>query len=141
MLLLKRLSILFLLCTPAYSAESYQGTVVKVFDGDSIAVKVDGWPNPFNPVVVRFAGIDSAESMSQFAKCKKELKLGLMAKAWLKEKLPVDSRVDLIWTGEHEKFGRLLATVMFKDENLNKSLVKKGMAVPYDGGTKINWCK
>lgn len=139
--MIKRLAIFLLLCTPAYSAETYQATVVQVIDGDSIAVKIDGWPKPFNPVAVRFLGIDSAESRIQDAKCKKEVKLGLIAKAWLKKELPVESRVNLIWTGEQEKYGRLLATVMFNDVNLNKLMVKKGMAVPYDGGTKINWCK
>ena len=90
---------------------------------------------------VRLDGIDTPESRRVDAKCIKELRLGLIAKAWMKDKLPIGSRVTLVWSGVREKFGRLLATVVFNGENINSSLIRKGYAAEYHGATKGNWCK
>lgn len=127
----------------AYTLEerTFPATVVHVTDGDTIIVHVNGWPIVFDPMEVRLDGIDTPESRKQDAKCIKELKLGLIAKGWMKAKLPVGTKVNVIWTGEREKYGRLLGTVILGSEVINKSLVQKGYAMEYHGATKGNWCK
>jgi len=35
-----------------------------------------------------------------------------------------------------EKYGRILANVMFKGRNMNDWMLKEGYALKYDGGTK-----
>jgi endonuclease YncB( thermonuclease family) len=120
---------------------TFQATVVRVTDGDSIVAHVSGWPLPFDPIEVRLTGIDTPESRKRDAKCTKELRLGLSAKAWMKGKLPPSTRITLVWTGDREKYGRLLSTVMLKDVNINQTLIRLGYAVAYDGGTKKSWCK
>jgi len=39
------------------------------------------------------------------------------------------------------KYFRILADVEADNINLADLLLKKGLAVPYNGGTKIDWCK
>ena len=119
---------------------TFPASVVRVIDGDSVVVQIENWPLPFNPVELRLEGIDTPESRKQDAKCEKEQKLGLIAKFWLRERLPPGSPVTVIWTGEREKYGRLLSEVISKGENINRSLVRLGFAVEYHGGTKLSWC-
>ena len=43
---------------------------------------------------------------------------------------------------ETDKYGRLLADVVYKGENIGEQLIKNRLAVEYDGGTKKcpdNW--
>lgn len=42
---------------------------------------------------------------------------------------------------KRDKYFRLLGDVYVDDKNLGASLVKAGLAVPYEGGTKKNWCR
>lgn len=119
---------------------TFQATIIQVVDGDTVIVHVDGFPLPFEHMNVRLDGIDTPESRRNDAKCEKELRLGLIAKAWLKEKLPPGTKVKVIWSGESEKFGRLLAAIILDGENINRSLVRLGHAVEYHGATKNSWC-
>ena len=119
---------------------TFLATVVHVVDGDTIYVSIPGFPEPYNPAQVRLDGIDTPESRKNDAKCSKELRLGLIAKAWLKDKLPVGAKVSVVWTGKHEKFGRLLATIYAGTENINETLVRLGHAVEYHGQSKSSWC-
>jgi len=128
----------------AFTTIRYNAVVVEVTDGDTIVVSIDGFPVPFNPIAVRFNGIDTPESRFGVmgAKCALEKELGLQVKIWMKEKLPPGSKVTIIWSGIHEKYGRLLGNVLFNGEDLSNTLISKGWAVPYFGQTKVkNWCK
>lgn len=121
---------------------AYLGRVVSVADGDTLTVSIDGWPAPYNPVEVRVAGIDTPESRKQDAGCVKELRLGLIAKKRARDLLPVGASVLVTWTGEREKYGRLLAHVALPDgRDFAKQQVLDGMAKPYRGGRKLSWCK
>jgi endonuclease YncB( thermonuclease family) len=125
----------------AHSAETYHGVVVRVIDGDSFIAHIPGFPPPFTPIEVRINGIDAPESMKSNAKCRKELKLGLMAKAWMKARLESGALVTLTWPGKRDKYGRLLAQVTSRGEDLGVALIGLGHARAYDGGTKQSWCR
>lgn len=114
--------------------------MVRVIDADTLVVRVPGWPRPYNPVKVRLDGIDTPESFRGAARCLKELHLGLIAKTWLKERLPVGSKVTVIWSGNREKYGRLLGTILSGNVNINNKLVQLGYAAPYQGEKKPSWC-
>ena len=58
----------------------------------------------------------------------------LQSRDALKEKI-MDKIITLDITGL-EKYGRILATVYYKGENMNEWLLKNNYAIPYDGGTK-----
>lgn len=120
----------------------YQGKVVKVSDGDTIEVSIKGWPAPFNPVAIRVDGIDTPESRMPPAKCDKEVRLGLIAKKWAKDNLPVNTMVTVIWSQKKEKYGRLLANVILPNgKDFAQEQIKSGNAREYHGETKSDWCK
>lgn len=122
----------------------YEASVIEVTDGDTIVVSIPGFPIPFNPIAVRLYGIDTPESRLGIngAKCPLEKKLGLTVKDWMKTKLPKGTKITVVWSGIHEKYGRLLGSVLYDNEDLSKILIDKGYAVPYFGKTKAkNWCK
>lgn len=121
---------------------TYDATVVRTVDGDTVYVSVDGWPEPFNPIEARVDGIDTPESRTPPAKCEKEVRLGVIAKARAKELLPPGTKVKITWEHKHEKYGRLLGKITLPSgRDFAEILVREGHAVPYDGGTKQSWCR
>jgi len=134
---------LFLNMSVAQAEEfKYQGKVIKVIDGDTIEVEIAGWPAPYNPISVRIYGIDTPESKHGIAKCDKELKLGVISKAWAKKNLPVDTLVTIVWAGKKEKYGRLLGNVILPSgKDFAKEQIKVGNARAYFGEKKSDWCK
>jgi len=87
----------------------------------------------------RIAGIDAPESFKQAAKCKKEIELGLKAKEFVSNF--VKGGVEIVYL-ELDKYGRYLVNVDKNGLNLADELVRNGLAVYYDGGTKTkDWCK
>lgn len=135
----------WLLCSPALASDPALCTVIKVTDGDSLSCRLDPplW-GPYAKTDVRIAGIDTPESQRRFAKCVKELRLGLIAKAEMKRRVPVGSTVTLDWTGEREKYGRVLANVTLNDgKDWASEMIRLGMARPYTKANlkKSDWCK
>ena len=119
----------------------YVAEIVDWTDGDT--VKVDVWifldfgfhnyqHNLFKQSM-RLMGIDTPEKGKPNAK---------EATLFSKIHAPVGTEVILktykMPTGytSTEKYGRYLADVYIRDENLNEALVAAGLAVEYDGGTK-----
>ncbi len=128
--------ILFFLITGTINANA---TVVdRVLDGDTVEIKNPTPPKEILMTKHRLAGIDTPESLKQFAKCEKEIILGLKAKEFTKNF--VKGEVEIIYI-ETDKYGRYLINIRKNDRDLAEELVKSGLAYFYDGGTKIkNWC-
>jgi micrococcal nuclease len=99
----------------------------RVIDGDT--VERDG-------EVFRFANVDTPET--DRAKCVAERALGEQAKLALSRYI-LHSQIRR--TGR-DKYGRTLA--LFRDSisgaDIGQRLIDDGLAVPYDGGPRINWC-
>lgn len=114
--------------------------VDRVIDGDTIVINN---PNPPKTIVVsrnRIFGIDTPETSKSQAKCQKEIDLGLKAKEFTKEF--VKEEIEVIYHGGFDDFGRYLISVKKKNQNLADELVKRGLAVYYDGKKKTkNWCE
>jgi endonuclease YncB( thermonuclease family) len=132
---MKKLILAFACCVNLANAK----IVDRVIDGDTFVINE---PNP--PVWMlqknhRLMGIDTPESFKQVAKCQKEVDLGNKAKEFVKEFLR--DEVDVYYFGI-DKYGRYLVTVEKNGQDLAQTLVKNGLAVYYDGGTKTkDWCK
>ena len=129
--------ILFFLITGTINANA---TVVdRVVDGDTFELNN---PKPTVEVVIkshRIIGIDTPESTKRHAKCQKEIELGLKAKKFSQAFLK--GEVEILYFGKLDMYGRHLVSVRKNDRDLAEELVKSGLAVFYDGGTKIqNWC-
>jgi endonuclease YncB( thermonuclease family) len=120
----------------------YTCDFVKVLDGDTIKVHCADWPDPFKNMSLRVHGIDTPESTS-IAKCKKELKLGVIAKGRVRKEFEGAKTVTFRWVGQNDKYGgRLLALVELPSgQDLAEKLIADGLAVRYGGGKKFSWCK
>ena len=115
------------------------GFVIKVYDGDTITI-ASKLPYPDSPLYrfsVRLNGIDCPEIKS---KDKYEKECAQIAKQVMTDL--VFNRVVLLKNVGTEKYGRILADVYIDQIHLNDYLLKKRLAVSYDGGTKkcpTNW--
>lgn len=131
-------TILFIICC-FIAMNSYATTIDRVVDGDTFEIKNPKPPLKLMQTRHRIAGIDAPESFKQAAKCKKEIELGLKAKEFVSNF--VKGGVEIVYL-ELDKYGRYLVNVDKNGLNLADELVKNGLAVYYDGGTKEkDWCK
>jgi endonuclease YncB( thermonuclease family) len=114
-------------------------TIDRVVDGDTFIIKNPNPPADLIQTSHRLVGIDTPESTPQHAKCKKEIKLGLKAKQFTNDF--VKDGIDIVYI-ELDKYGRFLVNITKGNLDLGDELVKNGLAVYYDGKTKIkDWCK
>ena len=128
-------TILFIICL-LISINSYATTIDRVIDGDTIVILNPKPPADLLQKNHRLAGIDTPEKAS---KCKKASDLAYKAKAFVTDF--VKGGVEIVYV-ELDKYGRYLVNVDKNGINLADELVKNGLAVYYDGGTKTkDWCK
>lgn len=111
--------------------------VTSIYDGDTFRANINAWPSVVGErVPVRIKGIDTPELRG---KCQAEKELARKAKqhtvAILREAKQIELR-DI----QRGKYFRLLAFVFVDGQSLGDLLIREGLAVAYDGGTKRNWC-
>lgn len=107
--------------------------VIKVYDGDTITV-AQKFPYKNSPIYrfsVRLKGIDCPEIKGQNAD---EKECAQLAKQFVSDKV-LNNIVELKHIAT-EKYGRVLADVYYKNDNLRDLLIEEHLAVAYDGGTK-----
>ena len=111
----------------------YNATLERIVDGDTFDCCLDlGFDVKLHKQRVRLAGIDTPESRTRDLA---EKKLGLVAKARLKELCCVSIKVKSLGKG---KYGRILGIPYTEDgKDICKMLIDEGHAVEYHGGTKI----
>ena len=116
-----------------------RGIVVKIYDGDTITI-ASKLPYPNSPLYrfsVRLNGIDCPEIKG---KDDNEKDCAQIAKQEMTDL--VLNKLVILKNVKTEKYGRLLADVYIDQIHLNDYLLKKRLAVVYDGGTKNcpkNW--
>jgi endonuclease YncB( thermonuclease family) len=109
------------------------------YDGDTIRVNIP-YVHPLlgNNISIRVNGIDTPEIKG---KCLKEKTLAKEAKNVVRDKLVTADSINLVHT-KRGKYFRIVADVIVDGCSLSEMLINKGLAVPYDGGTKThNWCE
>lgn len=124
----------------AASANPYYYEVVKVIDGDTIKVRIPWAPEELGDTIsIRIMGIDTPEKGHR-AKCEKEAALGEKATAFAKQVIKVGDVVGvnlLQW----DKFGgRIDGDILVDGENFAQMQIDRGLARPYDGKAKSDWC-
>jgi micrococcal nuclease len=109
-----------------------QCKVIKVYDGDTITVAafLKGDPECYK-FQVRLNGIDSPEMRGS---SENEKKHAIISRNALSDQI-LNQIITLDVKG-NEKYGRLLADVLYNGKNMNEWMVQNGYAVKYDGGTK-----
>ena len=114
--------------------------IVGIVDGDTITTDIGRLPIPLNRVKIRIKGMDTPEK-NHLAKCPEEKELGLKAKAFLEEMAKGHTRMK-VENYEWDKWGgRIAADVKIGGKSVKDALLEAGLAKPYDGGTKPNWCE
>lgn len=113
--------------------------VIRVYDGDTITVNLDDdYPDVFSKKLgVRIRGIDTPEIRG---KCPAEKALAKEARDLVKMMVTQAHQIDLRDIGRGKYF-RIVANVVIDGRSVADLLLQKGLAVPYDGGTKTkDWC-
>ncbi len=115
----------------------YEAEVVRVVDGDTIAVKAFTYPGEIKIVSVRVEGVDTPELKG---KCEKEKRLALKAKKFTENFVGQRIRLNNVHLGKFA--GRIVADVETLDGRLlDRELIKAGLGRFYDGGKRESWCK
>jgi endonuclease YncB( thermonuclease family) len=113
--------------------------IIGVIDGDTLRARVASLPSSIAEVHVRVKGIDTPEKGAQ-ASCERERDLASRADAFTRAKIKGAQQVALR-NFEWDKYGgRVLAEVLVDGQSLAGLLLANGLAQPYFGGTKPNWC-
>lgn len=119
---------------------TYEGTVERIIDGDTISVSISSFPAPFNPISVRVDHVNTPETRPPAEDC--EIEDGRLAKAFAAGRMPAGSTVTIVYDDRRQdKYGRMLARVILPNgQDYGQALISEGLARPYEGGRKQDWC-
>lgn len=129
------------ICLPSAAyAETYDLTVTKVVDGDSIRVAVDWLPPELGTdISIRVMGIDTPEKGGR-GQCPAESELGQQATDYAKTKIKVGDVIQVEFLSWDKYGGRIDGNIFIDGESFADMQIAAGLAKPYDGGTKESWC-
>lgn len=117
------------------------GVTWRVVDGDSIVAPGPVAPSPSpakpDPVEWRLTGFDTAELD---AKCEAERRLAIMAQRRLADLLRTAKAVDLVDSGERDRYRRPLGRLMIDGRDAGAIMIAELLARPYRGGPRKGWC-
>lgn len=127
---------------------SYEGTVKRVIDGDTVEVLVEVAPGLVQEVDIRERDLDTPEKRRGGrggAKCEEEIALGKSVTALVRSKLPPGTTVGIANVGLGKYAGRWVGDIRLVVDgrivDLGDWLIGQGLAVNYDGGKKRkSWC-
>jgi endonuclease YncB( thermonuclease family) len=116
----------------------YTAEVVRIIDGDTFVARMQTAPGRDVETRVRLRRIDAAEL---HARCSKELRLALAARAAL-QRLLAEGSVMLSRVGPDKYPGRIDANVATRSTNdISAAMLSGGWARSYDGGRRGTWCR
>lgn len=108
--------------------------VVRVVDGDTVKVRLlDPMPDLFMYQSIRLRHCDTPELGD---KRPEVAALAREARAFMKARITPGMRLTLSDVGRDKYGGRLVADIVVDGEDLCRSLLDAGLAVPYEGGRK-----
>ena len=139
---MKKLILIYLICTTALFAEekTYGNAKItevrSIYDGDTFRCTIKSYPKIIgDDIGVRVAGIDCPEMTDKRPEVKA---LAQQAKQYTGTRLR-EGKVIWLKNMRRDKYFRILADVSIDGKYLASELIEKGLAKPYDGGTKETW--
>jgi endonuclease YncB( thermonuclease family) len=106
-----------------------------VYDGDTISLMCSK-----GKVSARLVGFDTPETKR--AGCEAEKALGDRATLRLRELLQESGEGGMSMSyGGQDKYRRALVVLKVNGVDVATRLINEGLAVPYEGGKRIDWCK
>lgn len=110
--------------------------VRSIYDGDTFKCTIKSWPVIIGEDIgVRVAGVDCPEMRDPNPEIKAKAQ---EAKQYTVARLREGKNIWLM-NMRRDKYFRILADVSIDGKDLGKELIEKGLAKPYDGGTKEAW--
>lgn len=111
--------------------------VVRVYDGDTITVNVNQWPDILGQEIgVRVRGVDTPEIRGD---CETEERRAREARDFVSHVLEGAESV-VLRDVDRGKYFRVVADVMVDGRPLDELLVNNGLGRPYQGGHRNGWC-
>jgi len=136
---------LVMLATPAFAQKTpvgatYDTTIVRAVDGDTIVVAAPYLPAPLKPELgVRIFGVDTPEKGFR-AKCESEKKRGEQASTFTKDVIAATKKHQVVLYDWDKFGGRVLGDILLDGMSLRDLLIKNGFAREYFGEAKQSWC-
>ncbi|WP_432449842.1 thermonuclease family protein [Aliiroseovarius marinus] len=106
--------------------------IARVVDGDTVDLTC-----PAGRVRARLVGYDTPETHEP--RCSAELALGRAATTHLRRVISRSQDIDIQLLGV-DRYGRALTRLKIDGTNVAQNMIQEGLAVPYSGGRRINWC-
>ena len=132
-------AVLMALSAPAGAAD-YGWPVVRVIDGDTVAVDASAdMPPELADVKVRLRDVDTPEKGGR-AKCAYERDAGQAATAFTKKAVASASAIVVRDPKWGKWGGRVVADLVLDGRSLSSSLIKAGHGRVYDGKKRGSWC-
>ena len=122
------------LALPA-SLPASQVRIDRIVDGDTVWLRA-----PQTGGLSRSARLMDFDTPETFRPgCERERALGLLAKARLGQILAGARRIDAGFHGQ-DRYRRELVRLWVDGRALSDVMISEGLAVPYHGGKRIDWC-
>jgi endonuclease YncB( thermonuclease family) len=119
---------------------TYDTTIVRAVDGDTIIVAAPYLPAPLKPELgVRIFGVDTPEKSFR-AKCTSEKTRGEQASVFVKDLIAATKKHQVVLYDWDKFGGRVLGDILFDGTSLRTLLIKNGFAREYYGDAKQSWC-
>lgn len=121
----------------ALAESSVSALVIDAYDGDTLSVKADIWPDLTHSSNVRVRGVDTPEIRGR---CAQERELAIAARDYVRSLL-IEQTITLTELENDLYGGRVLATVRLSTgEVLADLLIEKGYGRAYEEGKRQSWC-
>jgi endonuclease YncB( thermonuclease family) len=119
---------------------TYDTTIVRAVDGDTIVVVAPYLPAPLKPELgVRIFGVDTPEKGFR-GKCESEKKRGEQASEFTKLVIKSTKKHQVVLYDWDKFGGRVLGDILLDGMSLRALLIKNGFAREYFGDAKQSWC-
>ena len=125
--------------TPA--GVTYDTTILRVSDGDTIVISAPFLPAPLKPqLAVRIFGVDTPEKGHR-AQCPQEAARGEQASTWTKDLVKSGRQFQVTLYGWDKFGGRVLGDILVDGQSVRHGLIAAGLAREYHGDKKKSWCE